>query len=99
MLKNGEPVSFAGYYTTDAENNEIEDAVSFNWEVHFLPESNLPFDSDGSLDQLTQQNVADILTEKGWIAFTIEENLVIIYPDTDEHADFIWQLMQSLIQS
>ena len=99
MLKNGEPVSFAGYYTTDAENNEIEDAVSFNWEVHFLPESKPPFDSDGSLDQLTQQNVADILTEKGWIAFTVEENLVIIYPDTDEHADYIWQLMQSLIQS
>ena len=61
-----------------------------------MSESNPPFASDGSLDELTQQTVADILTEKGWIAFTIEENLVIIYPDAPEHADFIWQLMQSL---
>ena len=96
MLKNGEPVSYAGYYTTADENEETEDTISFNWEVYSLSESNPPFASDGSLDELTQQTVADILTEKGWIAFTIEENLVIIYPDAPEHADFIWQLMQSL---
>ena len=96
MLKNGSPVSFEGhYYLASAVRDENEQASEdLHWCFDTEPDYYDIQRCIGELAGLTEQQVAEELSEEGSVAFMWNGNCVIVYARC---ADRAWAIIKSLM--
>ena len=96
MLKNGSPVSFEGHYSLASavrdENEQASEAL--HWCFDTEPDYYDIQRCIGELSELTEQRVAEELSEEGSVAFMWDGNCVIVY---SRYADRACAIIKSLM--
>ena len=100
-LKNGVPYVFEGYFYKGIDSEIVEsgdipsegDWIEIQWYIESDPDYDDLQGCSGTLTDLSQQQVYNIISEKGKISFLHNSHLVKVYCN---EADEVWDLLKSL---
>jgi hypothetical protein len=105
-LKDGEPIRFEGHYYTGGDESLVKDGIFSSedgWrELHWCVDTELDyyyqFESLGDISELSEQLIADTLSEGGSFAFTIGDCFIQVYTKESQAHD-AWLAVESLMQN
>lgn len=101
QLKNGEPVRFEGHYYKNVTEEQVKDGsfydaaecVEVHWCIDMEPSVYDIQESMGNLNDITEQQVLNALSDGSKLVFEQSGGIITVYPDDANDA---WQLIKSL---